>query len=320
MRTDISLDRACFIALILETFNLGIFTVLFGATVQFILKKRITNANRLLLPVLCLIWLLSMAHWIIDIARAMAAFLDTPAGAIAYYGDVSNPLEIAKTAVYVCITLTGDFFMIYRCFVIYNRKWAVVALPILLWFGTGVSGFGATHSFELARSDGVFFQASAPWVTSFFSLSLSLNIICTGAIAYRILGTRMAMHKRNAQNSRVYSALIIFLESAGIYSSSLTVLLVLYVLGTNAQYIVLDVVNSLIGITFSMILLRIAMANSASENDTLASLRACRGNASGVYPMTNVMVSRVVEVGGTDSFTEQAVSDKSDILRGRAAA
>ncbi|KAJ7659557.1 hypothetical protein DFH06DRAFT_1194596 [Mycena polygramma] len=314
MATSIPLDRACLIALVLETFNLGIFTTLFGVTLQFILKKRINNTNRLLLPVLCLIWVLSMTHWIIDITRAMEAFLATPAGALAYYADLANPLEVAKTAVYVCVTLTGDFFMIYRTFIVYNRKWLVVAFPILLWFSTAVSGFGTTHALVLAGED-VFFQGLAPWITSFFSLSLSLNVICTAAIAYRILGTRMALHKHNNQNSRVYSALIIFLESAAIYSSSLTVLLVLYVLNSNAQYIVLDVVTSLIGITFSMILLRLAITKQGSETEsTLASLRSRRGNTS--YPLTNVTVSRVVEVGGTDSFNEHAGSGKSGIFAG----
>jgi hypothetical protein len=50
-------------------------------------------------------------HWIIDISRAMSAFLDTPAGALAYYNNVENPLEATKTAVYVAVTMTGDFFM-----------------------------------------------------------------------------------------------------------------------------------------------------------------------------------------------------------------
>ncbi|KAJ7259399.1 hypothetical protein C8J57DRAFT_1340351 [Mycena rebaudengoi] len=281
MRNDVALDRASIIALVLETYNFGLFTALFGATLQFALKKRITKANGLFLPVLCLIWVLSMAHWIIDICRAVTAFVDTPAGALVYYEDVSNPLETAKTAIYVTITLTGDFIMIFRCFVVWNRKWAIVAFPIILWLGTGVVGYRATHALLLTRKGGVFIQALAPWITSFFSMSLSLNIICTSLIAYRILRTRMALHKHNAQHSRVYSALIIFLESAAIYSTSLLVLL----------YILIDV-----GITFSMILLRLAMANP--KNESLASVRS-RANS---YPLTSVTVSRLVEVSGVESF------------------
>ncbi|KAJ7096121.1 hypothetical protein C8R44DRAFT_860165 [Mycena epipterygia] len=311
MRTDIALDRASLIALVLETFIIGAFTTLFSITVYLILKKRINNTNRLLLPTLGLIWVLSMTHWIIDITRAVNAFINTPEGALAYYEDVSNPLETAKTAVYVTVTMTGDFFLIYRCFIIWNRRWSIVILPVLLWLGTGVTGYGATHNLLLARQGGVFFQALAPWITSFFAMSLTLNIICTTSIAYRILRTRMVLHKDNAQNSRVYSALIIFLESAAIYSSSLLALLVVYVLNFNAQYIALDMTASLIGVTFSMILLRLAVTNSTAttEQDFLASLRE-RARANNSYPLTNVTVSRLVEVSGTESF-DQGVSGKS---------
>ncbi|KAJ7096115.1 hypothetical protein C8R44DRAFT_379199 [Mycena epipterygia] len=305
------LVRPQLIALVLETFNIGAFTTLFSITVYLILKKRINNTNRLLFPTLGLIWVLSMTHWIIDITRAVNAFIDTPEGALAYYEDVSNPLETAKTAVYVTVTMTGDFFLIYRCLIIWNRRWSIIILPVLLWLGTGVTGYGATHNLLLARQGGVFFQALAPWITSFFAMSLTLNIICTTSIAYRILRTRMALHKGNAQNSRVYSALIIFLESAAIYSSSLLALLVVYVLNMNAQYIALDLTTSLIGVTFSMILLRLAVTNSTAttEQDLLASLRE-RARANNSYPLTNVTVSRLVEVSGTESF-DQGVSGKS---------
>ncbi|KAJ7608046.1 hypothetical protein DFH06DRAFT_211118 [Mycena polygramma] len=304
MNFDIALDRACFIALVLETFNFGMFTVLFAATLQFILKKRINNANRLMLPTLCLIWIFSAAHWIIDVIRAVDAFLDTPAGPLSYYADIANPLQLAKTAVYTCLTLTGDFFLLYRCWIVYNRNWLVIALPILLWFGTGIAGFGVTHAFSLAGRGGIFVAGVvAPWALSAFCLTLSLNIICTFLVAFRILGARAALHKRNAQQSRVFSALVIFLESAALYSASLTVLLILYVLNSNAQYILIDVTSSLIGITFSTILLRLAMTNAEAQNDSLASLRARGTNNS--YPLTHISVSRVVEVGGTDSYNER---------------
>ncbi|KAJ7245620.1 hypothetical protein B0H12DRAFT_781858 [Mycena haematopus] len=299
MGTNVALDRASLIAIVMETFFNGVFTTLFAATLPLILKKTINNSNRLLLPTLCLIWVLSISHWILDIIRVMQAFLDNPAGAIVYYADVANPLEVAKTTVYVAITMTGDFFLIFRCFMVWNRKWVVVIIPILLWLGTGVTGYAVPHGFVVARRGGVFLKGLNLWITSFFAMSLTLNIICTTAIAYRIIRTRMDMPQYYAQNGHVYSALIIFLESAGIYSSSLLILLVIYTAKSNAQYIMLDVTTSLIGLTFSMILLRLAMAKSQPEEDTVGSLRARAPNS---YPLTNVTVSRLVEISGTESF------------------
>ncbi|KAJ7362897.1 hypothetical protein DFH08DRAFT_841633, partial [Mycena albidolilacea] len=319
MTAEMALHKASLIALILETFNIGIFTMLFGAILRLVLlmkRKGKRNSNRLMLPTLCLIWLLSLTHWIIDIARAVSAFIDTPAGALAYYEDLGNPLEAAKDAVYVTLTLTGDLFMIYRCFIVWDRRWLVVMLPIALWFGIGVTGYGATHIILLARRGGVFSTGLTPWITSFFATSLVLNIICTLLIAYRIVRTRMYLHKRNIGNSVVYSALIAFLESAATYSTSLLMLLVSYVLNWNAQYILLDVTSSLIGITFSMILLRLAIKDLAPTEDNLSSFRF-QAWAPNSYPLNGVAVARVVEVDdGMGSFDQRA-SGKPSALADR---
>lgn len=175
----------------------------------------------------------------------------------------------------------------------------------------------------------------------------------TGLIAYRILRTRMALHKGNSGNSRVYSALvfsklavcwqsswslgiqIVFLESAAIYSTSLLVLMIVYVLNSNSQYILLDVVrNALIlkmfmltlvpdnvidsslrsihwgvdlqnaffqGITFSMILLRLVIIDLKPEQETFGSVRSAQPWGQNSHPLTSITVSRLVEVG-TESF------------------
>ncbi|KAJ7730352.1 hypothetical protein DFH07DRAFT_895197 [Mycena maculata] len=286
----ISLDRASLIALILETFNFGIFTALFGTTIRIIFKRRTTNKNPLLLPTLCLIWILSTV--IIDIVRAVDAFLDTPGGSLAYYANISNPLQAAKTAVYVTLTLTGDFFVIYRCYIVWNRRWPVVVVPILLWIATGVVGYVTTHAFLQTRQGGIFLEALEPWVTSFICMTLSTNVVSTVLIAYRILRTRMALHKLNTGNSRVYSALVIFLESAATYSAAVIVLVTVYLLNSNAQYIVLDLTAPLIGITFSMIILRLAVTSTGEESSRGVTL-------SNSYPLSAaVNVSRLVEVTG----------------------
>ncbi|KAJ6599963.1 hypothetical protein DFH09DRAFT_1271508 [Mycena vulgaris] len=298
----ISLDRASLIALILETFSLGIFTVLCGATVRVIYKKGMSTTNRLLLPTVGLIWILSITHWVIDIVRAINAFLDSPNGALAYYADVSNPSQAAKTAVYVTLTLTGDFFVIYRCYIVWNRKWPAVVLPILLWTATGVVGYVTTNAFLRTREGGIFLETLVPWVTSFICMTLCTNVVCTALIAYRIIRSRMALHKINSRNSRVYSALIIFLESAATYSTALVVLVTVYLLNSNAQFIVLDITAPLIGITFSMIILRLAMTSPGQGTVALP------GDSSASYRLRGVNVSRLVEVTreneefGTESF------------------
>ncbi|KAJ7820952.1 hypothetical protein B0H14DRAFT_3734702 [Mycena olivaceomarginata] len=76
---------------------------------------------------------------------------------------------------------------------------------------------------------------------------------------------------------------VAFLESAATYLTSLLMLWISYVLNWNTQYILLDV-----GITFSMILLRLAIKDLAPAEDNLSTPNS--------YPLNGVAVARVVEV------------------------
>ncbi|KAK6984157.1 hypothetical protein R3P38DRAFT_3106937 [Favolaschia claudopus] len=289
----ITIDRASLIALIVETLNIGISTTLSAATAQLLLQKAPSALNRHLLATLGLIWTLCIAHWIIDIVRASQGFIDAPEGAIAYYELVSNPLEAAKDGVYITVTLVADHFMIYRFFVVWNRNWVIIVLPTLLWFGGAVSGYTVTHLLLLAGEGNLFISKLAPWALSFFSMSLALNVLCTILIAGRILWTHMRVRTMRSGKNYAATALTVFLESAVLYSLSLTVLLVLYDLGLNTQYIMLDWTTSLIGIALSLIIYRLATNSSKSTSTSGVGSRPGGPNSS--YPLTSVNVSRIVE-------------------------
>lgn len=150
----------------------GSFTVLFIAALWVIFQKR-SGINMNLLSTVIIIWILATVvsspafprllivlfisqHLILDIVRAVEAFVDADGTALDYYSNLSNPLQAAKTAIYVILTLVGDGFavsrcilhllashahikipQIYRCYVVWNRKWYIIPGPLLLLCGTG---------------------------------------------------------------------------------------------------------------------------------------------------------------------------------------
>jgi hypothetical protein len=64
-------------------------------------------------------------------------------------------------------------------------------------------------------------------------------------IAYRIVqGQRVIRALSQSANDRLSRTLVIILESAAIYSSALVVLITCYVVKTNAQYTILDIVRT----------------------------------------------------------------------------
>ncbi|KAK0437129.1 uncharacterized protein EV420DRAFT_203608 [Desarmillaria tabescens] len=267
---SIPLDKANFLALVCETLLYGSFTVLFIAAIYVIVRKR-SGINVKLLSTVVIIWILATVHLILDIVRAIEAFVELErGGAQQYYLDLSNPLQAAKTAIYVTLTLVGDGFVIYRCFIVWNGKWCIIPGPILLLCGTGVGGFGATVAFSHAAPGAeVFLPNIVPWITSFISMTLCTNIICTSLIAYRILSIQRAV--RNViQVKPARSALMMVIESAAVYSASVLSLMITYTLGSNAQYTVLDLTAPLIGITFTIIILRVSLGISSRELTALS--------------------------------------------------
>jgi len=265
----ISLAKSNFFALVLESVFYGGFTVLFFAALWVITVRR-SVVNYKLLVTLVAMWLISTTHWILDVIRAVDAFVNLAnGGADGYYGDLSNPLQAAKTALYVFLTVVGDGFAIYRCYIVWGQKWWIIAIPLLLLCGTATAGIGATIAFvRAAPGTDLFLPAIVPWITSFIAMTFSTNIVCTLMIAYRIQRIRSKL-RNVVYSSAGHSTVIIFIESAAIYASAVLLLLVAYTLSSNFQYTVLDTTAPLIGITFAIIILRVSLGISSRELETI---------------------------------------------------
>ncbi|KAL0945861.1 hypothetical protein HGRIS_012146 [Hohenbuehelia grisea] len=80
------------------------------------------------------------------------------------------------------------------------------------------------------------------------------NVFCTSAIVWRIYRTRRASD--SSRGSLFYVALII-VESGAIYTFGVLSSLIAYLVGSNGQYVTLDIVTPLSGITFSLIIIQI---------------------------------------------------------------
>ncbi|KAK0432119.1 hypothetical protein ARMSODRAFT_1083112 [Armillaria solidipes] len=312
MLTEIPLDKASFIGLVLETLNYGVFNVLFLGILWLLWNKRSLRAyaHRVLFVTACLLWILTTLHWIINVCRATIAFVERQGevnGALAYYADLTVDLYAAKTAVYVALTLVGDSFVTYRCWIIWSQKIVVVILPMFLVTGTAVTGFVATHKFTLVNPGSeIFLPNLVPWVTSFIVLSLVTNVVCTFLIAFRLIQSHRSVAPYS-QSKRLISTLIIIVESAAIYSSALTALVTLYVLGSNGQYVALDMTAPIIGITFSMIIIRVALTKVRKPGYSTNSSSGLGGQSSDVrYPVNSgpitVNVSRLVEMNRDDAL------------------
>ncbi|KAG6865532.1 hypothetical protein C0991_001725 [Blastosporella zonata] len=204
--------------------------------------------------------------------RMLAGYIDhadTPGGPVAYIGNLRPWDHILKDTLYATQENLGSAAAIYRCWILWNKNWKVILLPITLLIANLVSGYTVCATYAVVLpTDTVFNSRLDRWIKTFYSVAVILNIMTTGLMGIRIWTTHRKSASYSVGQSKLLPVLQILVESAALQLVVEIVLLALYCSNINAQYIVLESVASIVGITFNAITLRIkfhAMSQSTSR-------------------------------------------------------
>ncbi|PIL34710.1 hypothetical protein GSI_03491 [Ganoderma sinense ZZ0214-1] len=271
---EFPIARASLMALWVESLAFGAFTVLYGIAIWILLykerKRTSSNPNKRLFATATIMWLLAIAHLAIDVQRADQAFVvhgNTPGGSRDFFNTLSNPTLVAKDVIYITQTLLGDAFATYRLFMVWKRSWPIVVFPILLLLGAAVTGYGACVEVGLMEGLSVVFASNiAPWGKAFFIISLTTNVFATTLIAGRLLWLNRRTKTYRAAGALSYWDVVeMLVQSAAVYSATLASLMGTYLAGSNAQYICLDLLTPIIGVVFTLIIIRVGLGETVSE-------------------------------------------------------
>jgi len=244
--------------------------MLLNKCVQVLIHKhRMRSSNTRLMIVTSSLFVLITWHFIIDIVRLVVSVntSEEVIGVAALYDDLRSIFSVMKTAVYVGITVVSDAFILYRCYAIWNGNIWVIILPVLLFLADIGTGIAATASLGLLNPGETFYVQHQTEITdAFFSTTLALNGICTGLIAFRIWWHQYSMREFDVRSSlslNLGRISTIMIESGAIYSSTLIVMIATYASQkTLAFNIFLDITSPIIGIVFSLIIVRIGLGTS----------------------------------------------------------
>ncbi|KAH8108848.1 hypothetical protein DFH11DRAFT_1516216 [Phellopilus nigrolimitatus] len=285
----IGIDEVTLVSIFVEcVLYVGFFTFLFSLSVYVLLfKKKGKNehVNRPMLIVSIVMFILATVHVAADLRRVLTAYLDEE-NTVKYLSMVNTPIYALKSTAYCMQTLVGDGFMLYRLYLIYSGDKRIYG-PILICFIASIGvGIGALQGFARASPTApVFISELQDWIVSFFSLTLFTNFSCTLLIAARIFWIHRRLQGAVRAGPSVFPAAMIIIESGSAYSACLIILLSLYLSGSFAQYIVLDGVTQVIGVVFSLIIVRVGLGLSTDavtySSDAMLSTFAAAGQGSG---------------------------------------
>ncbi|KZT64356.1 hypothetical protein DAEQUDRAFT_769764 [Daedalea quercina L-15889] len=279
-----SAAEAKLVSIFVQSVLYGNYMTLFFTTTKALLWRRPSGnpLRRNMLFVSFLMFGIATTHVATNFSRIILAFInnaDAPGGPAAFFDEMSNFTQMFGSTLYVAQTLLGDAMVLYRSYLVWGKKLWVIAFPFILLLGSTATGVGILYSFDKVDPEAsIFVVQLGHWITAFFSMTFATNVICTALVAYRIWAINRTHLFFRYQDLRPVMVLIV--ESGALYSATLLALLILYNVGSWFQYVVLDAVSSIVGIVFSVIMLRIATGVSNAEGET--ALVEPTGVASGI--------------------------------------
>ncbi|KAJ2921979.1 hypothetical protein H1R20_g15112, partial [Candolleomyces eurysporus] len=198
--------------------------------------------------------------------RAYALAL-VPPMPVSYYHDFAMWDNLSSPFIVTFLVWHADILVIYRCFVVWDRRLSVVTVPILLLLTSIVINSITFRSFvepgSISRSiTSVLFSMVYP-------VNLAQNILTTGLISYRIWCQHKESQASGLSQSGFGMSLLnviqIIIESAMIYTIQQLLLLVLNVLQHPAQVILHATLIPSIGVVFALMTFRIHWARIKSD-------------------------------------------------------
>ncbi|KAE9411407.1 hypothetical protein BT96DRAFT_961316 [Gymnopus androsaceus JB14] len=273
-------DESKLVSIFIQTLLYGAYTVVFGLTIWILVWRRPAGQkiNKLMFWISMIMFIFATMHIGVNYSRVFLAFItfrNAEGGPAAFFNILSNFTQIFGSTIYVAQTLVGDSVVLVRCYIVWQKQLSIIAFPILLLFGSTVSGVGILYSFAHIGDAEIFATQLQDWIVSFFSLTLSTNIICTALVAYRIWYINRAVMNFTQNNWNPVVLLVI--ESGAIYSATLLSLLILYKTESWFQYVLLDAISPIVGLVFSMIIVRIGLGLMAPTGETLLAVQSNAG-------------------------------------------
>ncbi|KAI0269774.1 hypothetical protein BC834DRAFT_967516 [Gloeopeniophorella convolvens] len=254
-----------------ETFFFGIYTVLFVFSTVFVLSKQgRTRTRNLVLAASVAMYVVSATHWAIGIALLVKAASDSNNSVSEIV--LTGPLELLAFGYLPSIScVLGDAIVVWRAWVLWERRYDLFIPPILFLIGTiATSVTSAVLTFKGASRD-TWQEGDTPVRFGYiiYGLIILTNLWATGLICIRAWQHRRFLRSvmgKSTPKTRAEKALAFLIESGVIYLCFWVTYLVLTRLKSNHGLLIDSaVVVQIIGIYPTVIVVMVTMRLSTAD-------------------------------------------------------
>ncbi|PPR00916.1 hypothetical protein CVT26_015526 [Gymnopilus dilepis] len=187
---------------------------------------------------------------------------DFPGGPLAFFQAVgSSWYQVLNVACGVISLAMSDALLLYRCYIIWNANWQIMAFPLLIFASEVVTGF--FFIVETAHPEAPFYLAqstnfSVPWI----SIASGLNTLLTALIVGRIL----YVSRQNNTLSYYTGVIAILVESAIPLALSGIAFVICMALNLIENLALASIMGALNILCPQAIIIRVANGRAWSEN------------------------------------------------------
>ncbi|KDQ28144.1 hypothetical protein PLEOSDRAFT_157989 [Pleurotus ostreatus PC15] len=266
MASQLPLDIAGILSVWMECLLFGIYASLFIQTVFLMWKQRLirTGPSKIFFWGTLLMFLIAATHVALNFYRLLRGYvwLREEVGPENYFLDLGRWDNVAHNALNAIMTWVADCLIIYRCFIVWNHNYYIIIVPSLLLIMSIIANGIALKEFTDVPLGTIFGATLVHWMNTIYALAFVQNVMTTGLIAWRIWrqekeSVNVGIHSADSRSSLLPIVRII-IESAMIYVVELLVLIILYALKHNAQFVVQEAVVPTVGIVFTLMTIRIS--------------------------------------------------------------
>ncbi|KAH6885108.1 hypothetical protein BKA70DRAFT_1204937 [Coprinopsis sp. MPI-PUGE-AT-0042] len=257
-----------------EALLYGLYLCLFIGAIAVYARKEVHKpfASKVFLAGNILMFIGISFHNVLSVYRLLVGFAHQPdvRAQLLYLNDLRNWSALASPFLLATIMWTGDALVIYRCFLIWQRNYLVVALPSLLYIVT--VGLQVTNLWWVARQStfGSVIGRRWPTLRITFPLYFAQNVLTTGLILFKIWSRHRSL--RNAGITSLNTPSLVDLmraivESAAIYTAALLVMAVLRLLDHPGWFVSHVILYPTIGIMFVLMAIRVHVVQEEAKHN-----------------------------------------------------
>ncbi|KAK0191891.1 hypothetical protein F5146DRAFT_484112 [Armillaria mellea] len=259
---NIATDSA-YVAAYLSTFLYGAYVVIaYHCSLVLYHRYKTKRLHMYLLGTHIALFLLITWRCIATTARTLNGVIHVEVDGTLNLHPPWSTWSLVENSPWVMVTIVADAFLVYRTYIVWMQKYLVIAIPLFL-FAADIA-MGIYFLVHLADPNATL-EELMHVVTAFAAVTLAANLICAALISFRIWRVRHNISETRQGFDPLKGVITLVVESAAVYTVILITQIITLGLESYISFVLFDIQCPIIGIVFSMIIIRVSRGQSHGD-------------------------------------------------------